>query len=49
MAEYEPATAGTETSLLDVLAQTFEGHVRGSLNELADRVKITAVQKGIGG
>ena len=34
MAEYEPATAGRETSLLlEVLAQTFKGDVRGSLDE----------------
>ena len=31
VAEYEPATAGRETSLLlEVLAQTFKGDVRGS-------------------
>ena len=34
VAEYEQATAGRETSLLlEVLAQTFKGDARGSLDE----------------
>ena len=39
MAEFEPATAGTETSLLEVLTQTFEGHVRGSLDEFEVKIR----------
>ena len=55
MAEYEPATAGRETSLLfEVLAQTFKGDVRGSLDEFEVKIrryerscKEAVVQKGI--
>ena len=40
MAEYEPATASRETSLLlDFLAQTFKGDVRGSLDEFAVKIR----------
>ena len=40
MAEYEPATAGRETSLFfDVLAQTFKCDVRGSLDEFEVEVR----------
>ena len=40
MAEYEPATAGRETSLLlEVLAQTFKGDVRGSLDEFEVKIR----------
>ena len=40
MAEYEPTTAGRETSLLlEVLAQTFEGDVRGSLDEFEVKIR----------
>ena len=40
VAEYEPATAGRETSLLlEVLAQTFQGDVRGSLDEFEVKVR----------
>ena len=38
--EYEPATAGRETSLLlEVLAQTFKGDVRGSLDEFEVKIR----------
>ena len=40
VAEYEPATAGRETSLLlEVLAQTFKGDVRGSLDEFEVKIR----------
>ena len=40
VAEYEPATAGRETSLLlEVLTQTFECDVRGSLDEFEVKVR----------
>ena len=40
VAEYEPATAGRETSLLlEVLAQTFKGDVRGSLDEFEVKMR----------
>ena len=40
VAEYEPATAGLETSLLlEVLAQTFKGDVRGSLDEFDVKIR----------
>ena len=40
VAEYEPATAGRETSLLlEVLAQTFKGDVRGSLDEVEVKIR----------
>ena len=40
VAEYEPATAGGETSLvLEVLAQTFKGDVRGSLDEFEVKIR----------
>ena len=40
MAEYEPATAGRERSLLlEVLAQTFKGDVRGSLDEFEVNIR----------
>ena len=40
MAEYEPATAGRETSLLlEVLAQTSKGDVRGSLDEFDVKIR----------
>ena len=40
MAEYEPTTAGGETSLLlEVLAQTFKGDVRGSLDEFEVKIR----------
>ena len=39
-AEYDPATAGRETSLLlEVLAQTFKGDVRGSLDEFEVKIR----------
>ena len=44
MAENEPATAGREASLLlELLAQTFKGDVRGSLDEF--EVKIRRYQR----
>ena len=40
VAEYEPATAGRETSvLLEVLAQTFKGDVRGSFDEVEVKIR----------
>ena len=40
VAEHEPATAGRETSLLlEVLAQTFKGDVRGSLDEFEVKIR----------
>ena len=40
MAEYEPTTSGRETSLLnEVLAQTFKGDVRGSLDEFEVKIR----------
>ena len=40
VAEYEPATAGRETSLLlKVLAQTFGGDVRGTLDEVEVKIR----------
>ena len=40
VAECEPATAGRETSLLhEVLAQTFKGDVRGSLDEFEVKIR----------
>ena len=37
--EYEPATAGRETSLLlEVLAQTFKGDVRDSFDEFEVKI-----------
>ena len=40
VAQYEPATAGTETSLLlEVLARTFKGDARGSLDEFEVKIR----------
>ena len=40
VAEYEPTTAGRETSLLlEVLAQTFKGDVQGSLDEFEVKIR----------
>ena len=40
VAEYEPATAGRETSLLlEVLGQTFKGDVRGALDDFEVKVR----------
>ena len=40
VAEYEPATAGRETPLLlEVFAQTFEGDVRGLLDEFEVKIR----------
>ena len=40
VAEYEPTTAGRETSrLLEVLAQTFKGDVRSSLDEFEVKIE----------
>ena len=40
MAEYEPTTAGGNTSLLlEVLAQTFKGDVPGSLDEFEVKIR----------
>ena len=40
VAEYEPGTTGRETSLLlDVVAQTFKGEVRGSLDEFEVKIR----------
>ena len=42
VAEYEPASAGREKSLLlEVLAQTFKGDVRGSLDEFEVKIDDT--------
>ena len=47
MGEYEPTTTGGETSLLlEVLAQTFTGDVRGSLDEF--EVKIRRYERSCG-
>ena len=40
MAEYDLAAAGRETSLLlEVLAQTFKGDVRGSLHDFDVKIR----------